>query len=225
MALSYSICVPNHFIFQNCESFISHTKYKIIYRYHPILYNLLQSSLYPFHFLSLQFLQFKIYTMPSFDLVSKVDLQTLDNAVNTVEKEIRNRFDFKGNHVVIDLNKKDFKLNLESESEMKINQIIDVLISKSMKQGLAAEIYDLSKEPFQSGKVVKKEIPVRNGIKQEDAKKIVKLIKDSGLKVQAAIMDDIIRITAKKIDDLQAVIQASKGWDLGLAFQYVNMKN
>ncbi|KAA9036633.1 YajQ family cyclic di-GMP-binding protein [Ginsengibacter hankyongi] len=163
--------------------------------------------------------------MPSFDLVSKVDLQTLDNAINTVEKEIKNRFDFKGNHVVIDLNKKDFKLNLESESEMKINQIIDVLISKSMKQGLAAEIYDLSKEPYQSGKVVKKEIQVRNGIKQEDAKKIVKLIKDSGIKVQAAIMDDIIRITAKKIDDLQAVIQASKGWDLGLAFQYVNMKN
>jgi len=163
--------------------------------------------------------------MPSFDLVSKVDLQTLDNAVNTVEKEIKNRYDFKGNHVVIDLNKKDFKLNLEAESDMKINQIIDVLISKSMKQGLAAEIYDLSKEPFQSGKVVKKEIQVRNGIKQEDAKKIVKLIKDAGFKVQAAIMDDIIRITAKKIDDLQAVIQASKSWDLGLAFQYVNMKN
>ena len=154
--------------------------------------------------------------MPSFDLVSKVDLQTLDNAVNTVEKEIKNRFDFKGNHVVINLNKKDFVLNLEGESDMKIGQIIDVLISKSMKQGLAAEIYDLSKEPFQSGKIVKKEIPVRNGIKQEDAKKIVKLIKDSGYKVQAAIMDDIIRITAKKIDDLQAVIQASNhgisGW-------------
>lgn len=163
--------------------------------------------------------------MPSFDLVSKVDLQTLDNAVNTVEKEIKNRFDFKGNHVVINLNKKDFVLNLEGESDMKIGQIIDVLISKSMKQGLAAEIYDLSKEPFQSGKIVKKEIPVRNGIKQEDAKKIVKLIKDSGYKAQAAIMDDIIRITAKKIDDLQAVIQASKSWDLGLAFQYVNMKN
>lgn len=163
--------------------------------------------------------------MPSFDLVSKVDLQTLDNAVNTVEKEIKNRYDFKGNHVVIDLNKKEFKLNLEADSEMKINQIIDVLISKSMKQGLAAEVYDLSSEAHQSGKVVKKEVPVRNGIKQEDAKKIVKLIKDSGFKVQAAIMDDIIRITAKKIDDLQAVIQASKSWNLGLAFQYVNMKN
>jgi len=108
---------------------------------------------------------------------------------------------------------------------MKLNQVIDVLISRSLKQGLAAEIYDLSKEPFQSGKVVKKEITVRNGIKQEDAKKIVKLIKDSGIKVQAAIMDDIIRVTGKKIDDLQEVIQASKGWNLGLALQYINMKN
>ena len=163
--------------------------------------------------------------MPSFDIVSKVDLQTLDNAVNTVKKEITNRFDFKGSHVVIDLNKKDFKINLEADSEMQLNQIIDVLISRSMKQGLAGEIYDLSKEPFQSGKVVKKEVEVRNGIKQEDAKKIVKLIKDSGLKVQPAIMDDIVRVTGKKIDDLQEVIQASKTWNLGLALQYVNMKS
>ena len=163
--------------------------------------------------------------MPSFDIVSKVDLQTLDNAVNTASKEIKNRFDFKGSHVVIDLDKKDFKLHLEADSEMKLGQIIDVLISKSMKQGLAAEIYDLGKEPFQSGKIVKKEIPVRNGISQEDAKKIVKLIKDEKFKVQASIMDDIVRVSGKKIDDLQAVIQASKGWNLGLALQYVNMKN
>lgn len=163
--------------------------------------------------------------MPSFDFSSKVDLQTLDNAINTIKKEITNRFDFKGNHVVIDLNKKDFKVNLEADSEMKLEQIVDVMISRSMKQGLAAEIYDLSKEPHQSGKVVKKEVIVRNGIKQEDAKKIVKLIKDSGMKVQAAIMDDIIRITGKKIDDLQEVIHASKGWGLGIALQVVNMKN
>ena len=163
--------------------------------------------------------------MPSFDIVSKVDLQTLDNALNTVKKEITNRFDFKGSHVVIDLNKKDFKVSLEADSEMKLSQIIDVLISRSIKQGLAGEIYDLSKEPYQSGKVVKKEVEVRNGIKQEDAKKIVKLIKDSGLKVQPAIMDDIIRVTGKKIDDLQDVIQASKAWDTGLALQYINMKS
>jgi uncharacterized protein YajQ (UPF0234 family) len=163
--------------------------------------------------------------MPSFDIVSKVDLQTLDNAINVVSKEITNRFDFKGSHVVIDLNKKDFKLNLEADSEMKLQQIIDVLISRSMKQGLAAEVYDLSKEPHPSGKITKQEIPVRNGIKQEDSKKIVKLIKDSGLKVQSAIMDDIIRVTGKKIDDLQDVIQASKSWNLGLALQFVNMKS
>ncbi|MEO6230844.1 MAG: YajQ family cyclic di-GMP-binding protein [Ferruginibacter sp.] len=163
--------------------------------------------------------------MPSFDFASKVDLQTLDNAINTVSKEITNRFDFKGSHVVIDLNKKDFKVNLEADSDMKIAQIIDVLISRSMKQGLAAEIYDLSKEPFQSGKIVKQEVPVRNGIKQEDAKKIVKLIKESGLKVQVAIMDDIIRVTGKKIDDLQDVIQAAKGWNLGIALQQTNMKS
>jgi len=163
--------------------------------------------------------------MPSFDFASKVDLQTLDNAINTVSKEVTNRFDFKGSHVVIELNKKEFKVNLEADSEMKLGQIIDVLISRSMKQGLPAEIYDLSKEPHQSGKVVKQEVIVRNGIKQEDAKKIVKLIKDSGLKVQVAIMDDIIRVTGKKIDDLQDVIQASKSWNLGIALQQTNMKS
>ncbi len=162
--------------------------------------------------------------MPSFDIASKVDLQTLDNAINIVSKEVKNRFDFKGSHVVIELNKKDFKLSLEADSEMKLDQIKDVLISKTMKQGLAAEIYDFSKEPFPSGKITKQEVTVRNGLKQDDAKKIVKLIKDSGLKVQAAIMDDIIRVTGKKIDDLQDVIQASKEWNVGLALQFVNMK-
>lgn len=94
--------------------------------------------------------------MPSFDMVSKVDLQTLDNAINTVNKEITNRFDFKGSPVVIELNKKEFKVNLEAESDMKLKQIIDVMISRSMKQGLAAEIYDLSKEAHQSGKMMKR---------------------------------------------------------------------
>lgn len=163
--------------------------------------------------------------MPSFDFSSKVDLQTLDNAINTVHKEIINRFDFKGSHVVIELNKKEFKVSLEADSDMKLGQIRDVMISRSMKQGLAAEIYDFSKEPYQSGKVMKQEVLVRNGIKQEDSKKIVKLIKDAGLKVQVAIMDDIVRVTGKKIDDLQEVIQASKGWGLGIALQVVNMKS
>ena len=141
--------------------------------------------------------------MPSFDISSKVDLQTLDNAVNTVKKEIGNRFDFKGSHVVIELNKKDFTIALEADSDMKMEQILDVLVSRSMRQGVEGKSFDLSKEVTPSGKIVKKTVPVKNGIAQDEAKKIVKAIKDSGLKVQAAIMDDIIRVTGKKIDDLQ----------------------
>lgn len=163
--------------------------------------------------------------MPSFDFVSKVDAQALDNAVNVTTKEISNRFDFKGSHVVIDLNKKEFKLNVETDDDMKMRQLIDVLISRAHKQGIAPEAFDLSKEGGQSGKAWKKEISVRNGLKQEDAKKLVKHIKESGLKVQASINDDLVRVTGKKIDDLQSIIQASKTWDLGLPLQYENFRD
>ena len=163
--------------------------------------------------------------MPSFDIASKVDLQTLDNAINTVKKEIENRFDFKNCHVVIELNKKDFIVKLEADSDMKLQQIIDVLISRSMKQGIDANAYDFTKDAYPSGKVVKKEVSVRNGLKQEDAKKIVKLIKDGGFKVQAAIMDNIVRVTGKKIDDLQEVMQKCRTAGLGFPLQFDNMKS
>lgn len=163
--------------------------------------------------------------MPSFDIASKVDIQTLDNAVNTVKKEITNRFDFKDSPVEINLNKKEYLLTLEVESDMKMKQVIDVLISRSMKQGIDANAFDFSKDAHQSGKHLKKEVTVTNGLKQEDAKKIVKLIKDSGLKVQVQIMDDIVRVTAKKIDDLQSVITACKQANLNIPLQFVNMKS
>ncbi len=163
--------------------------------------------------------------MPSFDIVSKVDPQVLDNAVNTVKKEIVNRFDFKDSPVKIELNKKEMNVDLEAESDMKIKQIVDVLISRSMKQGLDPLAFDLTKEPHQSGKVVRQEVPVRNGLKQEDAKKVTKLIKDSGLKVQTQINDDLVRVTGKKIDDLQAVIKLCGGANLGMALQYINMRD
>jgi cyclic-di-GMP-binding protein len=163
--------------------------------------------------------------MPSFDIVSKVELQTLDNAVNITKKEITNRFDFKGSPVEIELNKKDMKIDLEAESDMKLKQIIDVLISRSIKQGLDPLAFDFTKEAYPSGKTVKQEVIVRNGLKQEDAKKIVKLIKDSGMKVQSQIMDDLVRVTAKKIDDLQSVIQLCKNGNVGVPMQYLNMRN
>lgn len=163
--------------------------------------------------------------MPSFDIVSKVDAQALDNAVNVTLKEITNRFDFKGSHVLISLDKKEFKISIETEDEMKMGQLIDVLISRAHKQGIAPEAFDASKEGHQSGKVWKKEVLVKNGLKQEDAKRIVKLIKDSGLKLQASINDDLVRVAGKKIDDLQAVIQLCKNANLGFPLQYVNMRS
>ncbi|HVG14196.1 MAG TPA: YajQ family cyclic di-GMP-binding protein [Chitinophagaceae bacterium] len=163
--------------------------------------------------------------MPSFDIVSKVDMQLLDNALNVTKKEVANRFDFKDSVVEIDLNKKDSKIDIEAGDDMKMRQLIDVLISRSMKQGIDPAALDTTKEPYQSGKIVKKEVPVHNGLKQDDAKKIVKVIKDAGLKVQVQIMDDVVRVTGKKIDDLQEVIQLCKTSNLNLPLQYINMRS
>ena len=163
--------------------------------------------------------------MPSFDFVSKVDIQALDNAINVITKEITNRFDFKGTHVVINLDKKTYVLSLETADDMKMSQLIDVLINRAHKQGISPEAFDLSKEGSQIGKAWKKTVQVRNGLQQDDAKKIVKQIKDEGLKVQASIHDNVVRVTGKKIDDLQTVIQASKSWNMGLPLQIDNMRN
>ena len=163
--------------------------------------------------------------MPSFDIASKVDLQTLDNAINTVKKEISNRFDFKNSPVEIELNKKDYVVSITVESDMKMKQVIDVIISRSMKQGIDANAFDFEKDAYPSGKTVKKEVSVTNGLKQDDAKKIVKLVKDSGLKVQVQIMDDVVRVTGKKIDDLQEVIALLRGANLALPLQFTNMKS
>lgn len=163
--------------------------------------------------------------MPSFDIVNKLDPQTLDNAINVAKKEVDNRFDFKGTHVSFELNKKDMVINIEVESDMKLKQLEDVLLTKAMRQGLEASSFDMSKEAAASGKYIRKTIPVRNGIDKDAAKKIVKLIKDSGLKVQAAILDDIVRVTGKNIDDLQSVMQLCRTANLELPLQFVNMKS
>jgi uncharacterized protein YajQ (UPF0234 family) len=162
--------------------------------------------------------------MPSFDIVSKIDPQVLDNAVNIAKKEIDTRYDFKGGHSTVELNKKDMVINVEVDSDMKLKQIEDILVTKAMRQGLEANSFDMSKEPSASGKFIRKAIPVRNGIDKDMSKKIVKLIKDSGAKVQAAIMDETVRVTGKKIDDLQEVIALCRGANLDIPLQYVNMK-
>ncbi|MGH7239457.1 MAG: DUF520 family protein, partial [Candidatus Saccharimonadales bacterium] len=113
----------------------------------------------------------------------------------------------------------------EVESDMKMRQAEEILLSRAMRQGIDSQALDLSKEAHQSGKVLKKEVPVMNGISRDDAKKITRLIKDSGLKVQTQILDENLRVTGKKIDDLQAVIQLCREANLGVPLQYINMKS
>jgi uncharacterized protein YajQ (UPF0234 family) len=162
--------------------------------------------------------------MPSFDIVSKVDPQTLDNALNVAKKEILNRYDFRDSKTSIDLDKKTNELLVITENDLRLKSVIDVIITRMAKQGIDAKSLDLGKEPYASGMMIKKEIKIKTGIDKETSKKIIKIIKDSKLKVTPQIMDDIIRVSGKKIDDLQQVIQILRGQNLELPLQFMNMK-
>jgi cyclic-di-GMP-binding protein len=162
--------------------------------------------------------------MPSFDIVSKVDLQTLDNAINTAKKEIINRYDFRGSKTEIDLNKKDYIVHLVTEDDMKVKAVEDIIMQRAAKQGIDPQSMDFGKEHYASGNMVKKDIKVKQGIDKETAKKIVKMIKDTKLKVEPSIMEDQVRVSAKKIDDLQQVMAMLRKSDVGIPLQFVNMK-
>lgn len=162
--------------------------------------------------------------MPSFDIVSKVDLQTLDNAINTSKNEIATRYDLKDTGSSIELNKQELTLQIITGSEMYMDNIEKVIISKMIKQKLNPLCLDFGKKQYSAGNQIKKDISIKQGLDKELAKKIVKLIKDTRMKVQTQIMDDIVRVTGKKIDDLQEVIALCNKQTLDRPLQYVNMR-
>ncbi len=163
--------------------------------------------------------------MPSFDIVSKIDHQSLDNAINTARREITTRFDFRDSKSTIDFDKKTLNIHILTENEMRVTAIEDVLRSKLIKQKIDPSCMDFGKEQYASGNLIKKDITIKEGIDKETAKKITKSIKETGLKVQPQIMDDTVRVTGKKIDDLQAVMNTLRGEDFGIPLQYQNMKS
>lgn len=162
--------------------------------------------------------------MPTFDIVSKVDLQLLDNAINNAKKEILNRYDFNGSKTEIDLDKKLNIIHILTESEMYIRSIEDAIITRAMKQQIDPKCFDFGKEHQASGNMLRKEVKIKEGIDKELAKQIVKKIKDSKLKVEAQIQNDQLRVTAKKIDDLQSVIQLLRTETFEQALQFINMR-
>jgi uncharacterized protein YajQ (UPF0234 family) len=162
--------------------------------------------------------------MPSFDIVSQIDMQEVDNAVNNVKKELPTRFDFRGVATSLELNRKDKLLSLVTGDEMKVKALRDMLGTHLVRRKLDPRFLEYGEpEPTAKGQV-KQEIKIKEGLDKDTARRIVKMIKDAGLKVQAQIQEDQVRVTGKKIDDLQAVIALVKQAEMELPLQYVNMK-
>lgn len=158
----------------------------------------------------------------AFDIVSKVDMQELANAINQAEKEIETRFDFKGSKSKISLEKED--IILVSDDEYKLKSVIDILQSKMIKRGVPIKNMDFGKVESASASSVRQRVKLRQGIEQDISKKINILIRDSKLKVKSQIQGDQIRVTGKSRDDLQAVMALLRGADLQIELQFTNYR-
>lgn len=158
----------------------------------------------------------------SFDIVSKVDRQEADNALNQAAKEIQSRYDFKGTNASIEWSGE--KVMMKAVSEDRVKAVLDVFQSKLVKRGISLKSLDQGK-PYASGKEFRLEASIKEGIDQENAKKISKIIRDEGPKgVKAQIQGDELRVSSKKRDDLQAVIALLKGKDLDVDVQFTNYR-
>src|SRR6056297_670544 len=160
--------------------------------------------------------------MPSFDVVSEIDHHELANAVDQANREVTTRFDFKGSDSSFEL--KETVITMKTESEFQLDQMLDVLYSKMTKRGIDLDAVELG-EPVIMAKTATRSVTVREGIDTELARKIVKEVKGSKIKVQASIQGDQVRVTGKKRDDLQQVIALLKGTELGLPLQFKNFRD
>ena len=160
--------------------------------------------------------------MPSFDVVSKVDPQEIDNALNQTRKEITQRYDFKGTKTTITF--EDNTIQVISDDDFKVKAVVDVLQSKLVRRGVSLKALVYDKIEPAAGGLSKQAITVQQGIDADHGRNLTKLIRDSKLKVQAQIQGDQVRVSGKKRDDLQAAIQLLKAQDLDLPLQFINFR-
>ncbi len=161
--------------------------------------------------------------MPSFDIVSKVDMQEIDNAVNQTVKEIVQRYDFKGTKSEVTLEKE--AIRVLADDDFRLKAIIDILQSKCVKRGISLKALQYGKAESASGGLVRQLISIQQGVSKEKGKEIIAVIKETKLKVQGQIQEDQVRVTGKNIDDLQEIIRVLKGEDLGIELQFVNFRS
>lgn len=161
--------------------------------------------------------------MPSFDIVVRVDLQEVDNAVNQAIKELAQRYDFKGSKSKIEWDKKD-EISIVGDDDYKLKAVLDILQSKMLKRGISIKNMTLSKvEPSFEG-TVRQKAKLQMGIPSDKAKELNRLIKDSKIKVSSQFQEEQVRVTGKKRDDLQEAIGLVKSTDLGLDFEFTNFR-
>jgi uncharacterized protein YajQ (UPF0234 family) len=160
----------------------------------------------------------------SFDIVSVVDMQEVDNALNQARKEIIQRYDFKGSKTSIELKQKEFEIVLISDDDFKMKAVVDILQSKFVKRSIPLKALSYGEIEAAAGGTVRRVIKLQNGIEKENAKLIVKMIKDSKMKVQSQIMDAQVRVSGKSKDDLQAVMALVRQADLDFAVQFQNYR-
>ncbi|MFV0481089.1 MAG: YajQ family cyclic di-GMP-binding protein [Campylobacteraceae bacterium] len=160
----------------------------------------------------------------SFDISAELNIQEFKNALEQTKKEITSRFDFKGVLAELDYNEKAKTLTITSSSDSKVEAIFDMMTSKAIKRGLSPSILKESKKESASGGNARIVYSIVDTISSDDAKKIVKIIKDEGLKVQASIRGDVVRVVGKSIDDLQVCIKTIREKELGLPISFTNLK-
>lgn len=160
----------------------------------------------------------------SFDVVSKVDFQQVDNAVNTAGREIATRFDFKGSVSRIDFDKKEGRLVLLADDDAKLRNVTDILQGRLVKQGVSLKSLDFQKTEPAEGGAVRQTARIQQGLPSEKAKDMIRVIKDAKLKVTASLQGDQLRISGRSKDDLQSVIALLRSRDFGVALQFVNYR-
>lgn len=160
--------------------------------------------------------------MPSFDVVSEVDSHELTNAVDQTNREVSNRFDFKGSNSRVEQN--DHVMTIIAEAEFQVKQILDMLQNKMTKRGIDIDCLDIS-EIEESNREARQIVTAQHGIDKDTARKIVKLVKELKLKVQAQIQQEQVRVTGKKRDNLQSVIESLKNAAISVPLQFVNFRD
>ncbi|TNF06927.1 MAG: YajQ family cyclic di-GMP-binding protein [Gammaproteobacteria bacterium] len=161
--------------------------------------------------------------MPTFDIVSEVDMVEIRNATENTQRELTTRFDFRGVEASVEL--KDEVVTLMAESDFQCQQLLDMFSKNLVKRNVDPYVVDVDEDALHSGKTFSLQVRFKQGVDQPMAKKIIKLLKDSKMKVQASIQGDKIRVSGKKRDDLQQAIALVKGAELGQPFQYENFRD